>query len=629
MKCKVCGYEFDDSRNNCPMCGTPVESASGAPVEMKWNTRDFPKPQREVADIRMQWSTPEVSEGYITVPDKPRRQFSANNEVDLPQAPAEPVSPVMPVSPAAPVYTDPDALRVPRVEDGRLPEKFYTFQTKNEEFQRLLDKEFERLKELQSQLPESKSFPLPGMKPAAEDAPMDDFDKMLLDDTADSGLLPPAESYKAAEPAAPAHLADDPFDIQTLEQSIQLIREEEEEAQRESEARKRKLEAMKAARDAYFKSLDEAEAQKPLRGLFWRERETVKPEPKAAPAPKERENVHAYELPDLDDLTGSLTENPEHTIQFVKEDFIAAQDAMLREMAATAQVPEAPAENSTPAEAPKFEPQPAETPAEAPKLEPQLENAPEEKAEPADTSLQETVTLRYADDLFSELEKIYTGSLPASAVLKSTAGEAAGPEETAPFADASAAEEIPSGVPAQAEPMAEDTAEAAPISKEPAAPAPEETEPAAPIFAEEFPAAASAAAAPALEGEAAATDADTAPTAVSQLVAEKENNPAATQIFSGLPKEVEFRSEDSINLNDPEPAENEAPAETGGRHLFLKFLGLVILFLVLIQLAVFGLEKLLPDAEFTKTLVQIASSIQEACNDFFGNIAETVQGWFQ
>lgn len=56
MKCKVCGYEFDSSREFCPMCGSKVPEAlrRKEEEEMSWNTYDFPKPKKP-EDIEMHW----------------------------------------------------------------------------------------------------------------------------------------------------------------------------------------------------------------------------------------------------------------------------------------------------------------------------------------------------------------------------------------------------------------------------------------------------------------------------------------------------------------------------------------------------------------------------------------------
>ena len=207
MKCRVCGYEFNNERAYCPMCGARAKDPSVqiTEEEMKWNTRDFPTPQ-EPRDIPMQWSSPDASEGYFSTP--------------YPKPSAEPSQYSKP-------YTkDPIAARVPRQEEGRLPEKFNTFVSKNDEFQRLLDKEFERLEGIKVEAPVYKK-----------------------EDTR------PIPQVNLNYPAKPSKT--DRFDIDAIEDKIEEIVAEEAKAQAESSERKRRLAAMAAARDAYFKSLDE------------------------------------------------------------------------------------------------------------------------------------------------------------------------------------------------------------------------------------------------------------------------------------------------------------------------------------------------------------------------------------
>lgn len=86
MKCRVCGYEMPDDRTYCPMCGTKVYTAvrqeSKGAIDMAWNTKDFPKP-RKMEDVNMNWDTDsfmskDASEGYVTVQKKPEPAFNWN-----------------------------------------------------------------------------------------------------------------------------------------------------------------------------------------------------------------------------------------------------------------------------------------------------------------------------------------------------------------------------------------------------------------------------------------------------------------------------------------------------------------------------------------------------------------------
>lgn len=429
MKCRICGYEYDASKARCPMCGTRAEGVEDQKIT--WDTKDFPQPKK-MEDIEIKWTSPDASEGYVSVPYtkkgaesiNPLNEFVpqnvnyAQNAYGQPQRPVDP-QPAFPKqsafapqsvysqpnyaaqsAPAAaqPAYAQPsvypnpyDAVfsdrqgsdlryeqaqsfpspnpyydntystfgeaqrsaqgysesqktRVPRVEEGRLPENFYTFKAKNEEFQKLLDEQFERLHALQGEQPKEQTF-FGGMSAASEAKSADAFEKMIMNGTKDKeqAAIP---AFPDASPVAPK--VSEEFDIHTLEHSIQVIEKEEEEAQKISEERRRKLAAMAAARDAYFKKLDE-EAEKEKKSFFANRKqrqadtavqavpaEVVQAVPadavQAIPADAVQavptdviHAVSAEEEPKLEDLTGELSNDPEHTVAFVKEDFLAAQ----------------------------------------------------------------------------------------------------------------------------------------------------------------------------------------------------------------------------------------------------------------------------------------------------------------
>ncbi len=73
MKCSVCGYEYDDGKLRCPLCGTRAHRPAAVEIDFTsaneafdikrddaqetqpvWNTYDFPKP-KNFKDITMQW----------------------------------------------------------------------------------------------------------------------------------------------------------------------------------------------------------------------------------------------------------------------------------------------------------------------------------------------------------------------------------------------------------------------------------------------------------------------------------------------------------------------------------------------------------------------------------------------
>ena len=228
MKCRVCGYEYDDSKLFCPMCGTkaPEIFVPDSDLEMNWNTRDFPRPRTGSEDVPMKWTNPDVSEGFVSVPETGRKTET------------EPVK----------------------------NEKYYTIRASADNFQKLLDREYERLKALQHEEPErpqqpaattffrgfesgapgtenvgiarpakehpsaaekSQAFAIPSFLKKDENEEADEYlKKMIL-----GREEPEAPQRRAAAPQ------EDGFDIDMLDSSIRQMQEEEDKAQKDSMAR--------------------------------------------------------------------------------------------------------------------------------------------------------------------------------------------------------------------------------------------------------------------------------------------------------------------------------------------------------------------------------------------------------
>ena len=345
MKCRVCGYEYDDSKILCPMCGT---RSSETPVfntdmEIKWNTRDFPKPRTQVEDVPLKWTNQDVSEGYVAVPENDQDQGSEIKQ--------------------------------------RLKEKSFTIRATNEEFQKLLDREYERLKAIQRGTADEPQeaekeilfhgFDKEEQGPAAvehvqsEEKPQEQYKREEIEvpgffrredqDKEEAASkereakaldqVLPQESNRSPEPSAPG---DNIFDINVLDYSIKQMQEEEDKAQQDSYARRKKLDAMAAAREAYFKSLDESEEEPAPRTFgFWSRwtqpqrkavEETPKTEIPVSELSKETEDNKKEEIKDdegplrLEDLTGPLVSSPIHTAKFDKEEFLAAEAERARQL---------------------------------------------------------------------------------------------------------------------------------------------------------------------------------------------------------------------------------------------------------------------------------------------------------
>ncbi|MCQ2551862.1 MAG: hypothetical protein MJ148_00730 [Clostridia bacterium] len=177
----------------------------------------------------------------------------------------------------------PDYDKAPAPSEKR-PEKFNTFIAKNEEFQKLLDKEYERIQAMHAGEPESISgfkantF-VPETKVQAQK--ILDFEKTIFaSDSYEPKYEPKKETRqfdfgpiaKSAESPRPFsyesdvssldlnELIADPlnprFDIHTLEMTIKKLEDADKKLEEQRQGNQSKLEAMKAAREAYFKFLD-------------------------------------------------------------------------------------------------------------------------------------------------------------------------------------------------------------------------------------------------------------------------------------------------------------------------------------------------------------------------------------
>jgi hypothetical protein len=131
---------YQPSAPKAPEGGRPPIDTS----EFSWNVYDFPKP-KEPGDIPIKWPEYDYVDpaaGTFATPD---------GRIQTPPEPPENKPPVIIVSGntsegflTAPEQKD-IAWKAPMDESNRSNEKFFTFQKKNEEFQRLLDREYEKL----------------------------------------------------------------------------------------------------------------------------------------------------------------------------------------------------------------------------------------------------------------------------------------------------------------------------------------------------------------------------------------------------------------------------------------------------------------------------------------------------
>ena len=171
-----------------------------------------------------------------------------------------------------------EAREEPEDTDRDSGSKFYSFRRKNDEFQKLLDREYDRIHAIHG----DDYDPLRGtVHPIGADQPvqaqeLSAFEKLLLDEEAQNKEETPAQKFFSQDPELPKPeeiTADDlkdpelpeveiptgdpsQYNIEKIENTIKELESQELIAESNRAERKKRLAAMAAAREAYFQSLD-------------------------------------------------------------------------------------------------------------------------------------------------------------------------------------------------------------------------------------------------------------------------------------------------------------------------------------------------------------------------------------
>ena len=117
MYCKICGNLLEENATNCYVCGTPV-------VIKKTESQDRTLPADETKRSEFSWNVHDFSK---------------------PSKPAEPEEFVWDIE--AEKFELPKSQPSDRKEEDNGIDKFFTFNQKSEEFQKLLDKEYEKIQQ--------------------------------------------------------------------------------------------------------------------------------------------------------------------------------------------------------------------------------------------------------------------------------------------------------------------------------------------------------------------------------------------------------------------------------------------------------------------------------------------------
>ena len=328
--------ESQPTRTFVPAWGEQKAPRSAEIESISWDTKDFARPQK-VEDIEMQWpeytkhklfsetespkkterpAAVEMPETPIITQDVPKEQPVYENKTEKPMSVrdaealaakyesaessvagidtvSEEVQTVNKDDGAAKLpaeadifntsdkFSTEDKTKTIRVENlipvQKEPERpmFYTFQTKTDEFQKLLDKEYERIHSMYGEdYDPMKGATVPPFEPEekVQAQSLSDFERMLMEDVPEQAEQTAAQKFFNQSPAE-ASAEEEPIDfsseewnlsaedpsrmtIEQIEDTIRQLENEEVHEEVQSTERKKRLAAMAAARDEYFRSLD-------------------------------------------------------------------------------------------------------------------------------------------------------------------------------------------------------------------------------------------------------------------------------------------------------------------------------------------------------------------------------------
>lgn len=263
MYCKKCGNPIDETDIRCKICGALLggdssetvrpgdkEGAGGSPTggdggeesvhfsEFTWNVHDFPKPKK-TEDLNLRW-TPSESESEKETPVESSlteaESEHKSSKVCVEQVDEE--QDVRPVPLARP-YTPEKKSEAEAVleESVKEIEKFFTFTKKNEEFQRLLDREYEKLKSQK----DGKPYAEPELGVLMEEPQLHGEPEILGEHSALERMI--MEGTTPVEEAAPIedllHRRTIPVDLEKIQREARRA-EELREAESLDEEKKRK-----------------------------------------------------------------------------------------------------------------------------------------------------------------------------------------------------------------------------------------------------------------------------------------------------------------------------------------------------------------------------------------------------
>ena len=628
-----------------------AEPAKEAPKAADEQTRPYWYTQKFTATGVMQ-----TGPAWPMAPGDTKPSYPATAKIEtMTLSEPMPISPVQP-DPASMEFTLRDIIPERDAKPQDTQPRFYTFQRKNDEFQKLLDREYDRIHAMHGEDYDplhDTLHPFPS-EPTVHAQELSDFEKLLMEDVPVQTEETPAQKFFSQAPEIPkVEETVDPeppevevptgdptkFDIEAIENTIKELESQEVIAENNRSLRKKRLAAMAAAREAYFKSLDDVAGGK--------DPDVAAKEMAAAVEAAKKEPVTV--VPDATFINLDAAEPSEPTREIPVGGILEALAGIGTVRSAAMAVKEAPMITADPANTRVFK-RISEDAEERARLYEQLaEPAAEEPAEDllAEKSLEELIA-----ELKMDAERA-AESIPED----KTAAQEEQPLEELP-AEEPVIEEVPAEEPAYEEPAEEPVIEEAPTEEPAVGEAPAE----GPVI-EEAPAEEPAPAEPAAE-EASAEEspaegsvpdvaeiipeeperAHVAGAADAELLAtkydleeelgglEEEKPLEVTQQFDpalaekdDADKDEELSEEKDTDEDETEDDdEDDDEEEAVSRHIFLKIVIAILIVCAVFELAVFGFSKLAPDAGATQTLVQIEEAIRAA----FASAFEAIKGLF-
>lgn len=169
MYCNKCGNLLDDTDLFCKKCGTEITEQNLASkssedisdslsnqfhADFSWNVHDFPT-QKKTEEVDFEWGPDPYESLRAKSKEKQKEKQNDEDTISFPSTNTDSIKESLKEETISGKELETEIFKdLPTdmedsvsLKDGFGPDKFFTFSRKNEEFQKLLDKEYEKIKE--------------------------------------------------------------------------------------------------------------------------------------------------------------------------------------------------------------------------------------------------------------------------------------------------------------------------------------------------------------------------------------------------------------------------------------------------------------------------------------------------